>query len=450
MAGWPSRRGPAHTEAALEAAPFADHAAGASLTARLGAAALALDGRRLDAPSPRPPLLERARPHPRGAHPRRRHLESWEGSAAAGREIPTALATVVDVDLTLQSVGAGWSWSLAAKSPPTVKLFDGAGATRRRHRRRHRSRRLGLTTAPLHRRPNHGLAQRRPRDHHTSTRAPTTPRSPARCSKRLIDIVKVDHRRPRERGRASASSTPGARSPARASCETRRAASPGSTPTPSSSPPSSLTSPTNGPATAFGFATRTALGRCIGSLRGSGGGSAGGVRGATGLRRGLGGLRDRRQGSHGLKRGECFERRPRRGPTLQNAIVVDATVRVADPEQRRIKPPMAWPNDDLRDHPLRRGLRQPSLARPVLKAPHRHRESPHRRARERGRAPATSTPTARSSPARASGETRRAASPGSTPTPGLIAAWLPYGTITTSGPATASGFATWTAPGAVT
>ena len=52
---------------------------------------------------------------------------AWEDSAAAGREIPTALATVVDVDLTLQSVGAGWSWSLAAKSPPTVKLFDGAG-----------------------------------------------------------------------------------------------------------------------------------------------------------------------------------------------------------------------------------------------------------------------------------------------------------------------------------
>ncbi len=53
---------------------------------------------------------------------------SWTGSAAGGREIPTTLARVTDIDLTLQSVGAGWSWVLDNKNDPTrIKIFDGDG-----------------------------------------------------------------------------------------------------------------------------------------------------------------------------------------------------------------------------------------------------------------------------------------------------------------------------------
>ena len=52
----------------------------------------------------------------------------WEGSATAGRTVPTTLAVVTDIDLTLQSVGAGWSWVLDSKNDPTrVKIFDGEG-----------------------------------------------------------------------------------------------------------------------------------------------------------------------------------------------------------------------------------------------------------------------------------------------------------------------------------
>ena len=51
-----------------------------------------------------------------------------EGSTANGRQIPTTLAVVTDVDLTLQSVGAGWSWVLDNKNDPTrIKIFDGGG-----------------------------------------------------------------------------------------------------------------------------------------------------------------------------------------------------------------------------------------------------------------------------------------------------------------------------------
>ena len=55
---------------------------------------------------------------------------NWAGSAATGRTVPdTGLSLVTDVHLTLQSVGAGWSWTLDSKNNPTrVKLFDGAGA----------------------------------------------------------------------------------------------------------------------------------------------------------------------------------------------------------------------------------------------------------------------------------------------------------------------------------
>ena len=114
------------TEVELEAAPFADHAAGVSLTARFVQPRWRLTGDgstllRLDH------LCWSVLAPTREERIRDADTSAWAGSAAAGRQIPTALATVVDVDLTLQSVGAGWSWSLESKSPPTVKLFDGAG-----------------------------------------------------------------------------------------------------------------------------------------------------------------------------------------------------------------------------------------------------------------------------------------------------------------------------------
>ena len=52
----------------------------------------------------------------------------WEGSAADGRIVPVDLRLVTDISLTLQSVGAGWSWTLVNKNNPTrIKIFDGAG-----------------------------------------------------------------------------------------------------------------------------------------------------------------------------------------------------------------------------------------------------------------------------------------------------------------------------------
>ena len=51
-----------------------------------------------------------------------------EGSAADGRVVDTDLARVTDVALTFQDVGAGWTWSLASKSPPTIRIFDGDGS----------------------------------------------------------------------------------------------------------------------------------------------------------------------------------------------------------------------------------------------------------------------------------------------------------------------------------
>ena len=53
---------------------------------------------------------------------------NWAGSAAGGREVPVDLSVVTDVQITLQSVGAGWSWSLDNKNNPTrIKIFDGDG-----------------------------------------------------------------------------------------------------------------------------------------------------------------------------------------------------------------------------------------------------------------------------------------------------------------------------------
>ena len=51
----------------------------------------------------------------------------WTGSAAAGRTIPATLSVVTDVDVTLQNVGAGWSWTLVNKTDPKIKIFDGDG-----------------------------------------------------------------------------------------------------------------------------------------------------------------------------------------------------------------------------------------------------------------------------------------------------------------------------------
>ncbi len=52
----------------------------------------------------------------------------WEGSAETGRTIPTSLARVTDLDITLQSVGPGWSWYLQQKNNPTmIRIYDRDG-----------------------------------------------------------------------------------------------------------------------------------------------------------------------------------------------------------------------------------------------------------------------------------------------------------------------------------
>ena len=57
-----------------------------------------------------------------------RNTADWEGSAAEGRVVPVDLSLVTDIHVTLQSVGAGWSWTLIGKNDPTrIKIFDGDG-----------------------------------------------------------------------------------------------------------------------------------------------------------------------------------------------------------------------------------------------------------------------------------------------------------------------------------
>ena len=53
----------------------------------------------------------------------------WQGSAATGREVPVTgrLSLVTSLAVTLQSVGAGWSWELLLKSPPTIRIHDSDG-----------------------------------------------------------------------------------------------------------------------------------------------------------------------------------------------------------------------------------------------------------------------------------------------------------------------------------
>ena len=57
-----------------------------------------------------------------------RNTAEWQGTAATGRIVPTDLRFVTDLDITLQSVGAGWSWTLLSKNNPTrIRIYDGDG-----------------------------------------------------------------------------------------------------------------------------------------------------------------------------------------------------------------------------------------------------------------------------------------------------------------------------------
>ena len=56
---------------------------------------------------------------------------NWAGSAAAGRVVPLdRLALVTGLAVTLQNVGAGWTWELLNKTEPRIRIYNGAGATR--------------------------------------------------------------------------------------------------------------------------------------------------------------------------------------------------------------------------------------------------------------------------------------------------------------------------------
>ena len=56
----------------------------------------------------------------------------WTGSAAAGRVVPLSgrLALVTGLAVTLQNVGAGWTWELMNKTEPRIRIYNGNGATR--------------------------------------------------------------------------------------------------------------------------------------------------------------------------------------------------------------------------------------------------------------------------------------------------------------------------------
>ena len=118
-------RGGATREAAL-GARWAAHAAGTTLTARWvqvqwrltgdGSDVLSLDHLcwSVIAPTTSRRLLDA-------------NTADWPGSASNGRQVPHDLALVTDVDLTLQSVGAGWTWPLESKAPLRIRIFDGSG-----------------------------------------------------------------------------------------------------------------------------------------------------------------------------------------------------------------------------------------------------------------------------------------------------------------------------------
>ena len=53
---------------------------------------------------------------------------NWQGSAAAGRQVPLdGFLTVADVVVVLQNTGAGWTWELLSKDPPTIRIYDADG-----------------------------------------------------------------------------------------------------------------------------------------------------------------------------------------------------------------------------------------------------------------------------------------------------------------------------------
>ena len=57
-----------------------------------------------------------------------RDTAGWQGTAAQGRIVPHDLRLATDLDVTLQSVGAGWTWTLLSKNDPTrIRIYDGAG-----------------------------------------------------------------------------------------------------------------------------------------------------------------------------------------------------------------------------------------------------------------------------------------------------------------------------------
>ena len=117
----------AATEAALADAAWAAYAPGTTVEGRWlqlrwrvggdGTVMLSLDHLcwSVHAPSAERRLLDR-------------NTADWEGSAAEGRVVPVDLRLVTDIHVTLQSVGAGWSWTLIGKNDPTrIKIFDGGG-----------------------------------------------------------------------------------------------------------------------------------------------------------------------------------------------------------------------------------------------------------------------------------------------------------------------------------
>ena len=115
------------TEAALRAAAWAAYPAGTTVAARWlqvrwritgdGSIVLSLDHVcwSVHAPAAERKLLDR-------------DTADWLGTAADGRIVPHDLGLVTDLDITLQSVGAGWTWTLVSKNNPTrIRIYDGAG-----------------------------------------------------------------------------------------------------------------------------------------------------------------------------------------------------------------------------------------------------------------------------------------------------------------------------------
>ena len=54
---------------------------------------------------------------------------TWLITTGGARRVPLSgrLAHVTGVNLTLQSVGAGWSWDLYSSNPPDVRIYNRAG-----------------------------------------------------------------------------------------------------------------------------------------------------------------------------------------------------------------------------------------------------------------------------------------------------------------------------------